>query len=62
MEILDRILEKIHRWLNGPEAPHGVCLACGRRYRPHASRRRGEIPGFCSATCAEHDRWAKEAR
>lgn len=59
MDILDRILKKIHSWI-AYEGPHGICMSCGRRYR--WQRRRGEVPGFCSATCAEHDRWSKEAR
>jgi hypothetical protein len=62
MEILDRILKKIHSWINEPPGPYGLCLGCGRRYRWHKGRRRGELPGFCSATCAEHHNWSREAR
>lgn len=55
--MLSRILAWFHRKLNPPDRSWGICLGCGRRYVYR--RRRDEKPGFCSATCVEHDNWGR---
>jgi hypothetical protein len=58
--ILDRILVKINSWINPPNQIYSICIGCGRKFRYF--RKRGLHPAFCTFSCQEHERWAKESK
>ena len=53
--MIEGVLKWLHGKLNAPKI-WSICLGCGRKYTYR--NRRGELPGYCSATCVEHKRWS----